>query len=97
MSARRRTYLLRLYVTGATARSVRAIENVRRICDEHLNGRYTLEVVDLYKNLALARADQILAAPALIKRAPAPLRHLVGDMSDEARVLAGLELKPRLR
>jgi len=61
-----------------------------------LSGRYTLEVVDLYKNLALARADQILAAPTLVKRSPAPLRHLVGDLSDETKVLAGLALKPRL-
>lgn len=89
-------YLLRLYVTGTTARSVRAIENIRRICEEHLSGRYTLEVVDLYKNLALARADQILAVPTLIKRSPPPLRQLVGDMSDDERVLAGLALRPRL-
>jgi circadian clock protein KaiB len=99
--ARRRTdrlgeYLLRLYVTGATTRSVRAIENVRRICEEHLSGRYSLEVVDLYKNLPLARADQILATPTLVKRSPLPLRHLVGDLSNVARVLSGLALKPRL-
>jgi circadian clock protein KaiB len=89
-------YLLRLYVTGATARSVRAIENIRRICERHLGGQYALEVVDLYENLRLARADQILAAPTLIKRLPLPRRHLVGDLSDEVKVLAGLALKPRL-
>jgi circadian clock protein KaiB len=89
------TYLLRLYVTGTTGKSVRAIQNVRRICEEHLKGLYDLEVIDLYKNLPLARGDQIIAAPTLIKRLPAPLRRLIGDMSDEQRVLVGLDLRPR--
>jgi circadian clock protein KaiB len=88
-------YLLRLYVTGTTGRSMRAIENVRRICEEHLRGLYDLEVVDIYKNLPLARGDQIIAAPTLIKRLPEPLRRLIGDMSDEQRVLLGLDLRPR--
>lgn len=88
-------YLLRLYVTGTTSKSVRAIQNVRRICEAHLQGRYELEVIDLYKNLPLARGDQIVAAPTLIKRLPAPLRKLIGDMSDEQRVLVGLDLRPR--
>ena len=86
-------HVLRLYVTGVTGKSVRAIENVRRICDEHLKGRYELEVIDLYKNLPLARGDQIIAAPTLIKRLPLPLRRLIGDMSDEARVLVGLDVR----
>ena len=88
-------YLLRLYVTGTTGKSVRAIQNVRRICEEHLQGLYDLEVVDIYKNLPLARGDQIIAAPTLIKRLPAPLRRLIGDMSDEQRVLVGLDIRPR--
>ena len=88
-------YLLRLYVTGTTAKSVRAIQNVRRICEEHLRGLYDLEVVDIYKNLPLARGDQIIAAPTLIKRLPEPLRRLIGDMSDEQRVLLGLDIRPR--
>jgi len=88
-------YVLRLYVTGTTSKSIRAIQNVRRICEEHLHGRYELEVIDLYKNLPLARGDQIVAAPTLIKRLPAPLRKLIGDMSDEQRVLVGLDLRPR--
>jgi circadian clock protein KaiB len=88
-------YLLRLYVTGTTGRSVRAIQNVRRICEEHLQGLYDLEVVDIYKNLLLARGDQIIAAPTLIKRLPAPLRRLIGDMSDERRVLLGLDIRPQ--
>jgi len=90
-------YLLRLYVTGTTGKSVRAIQSVRRICEEHLQGTYDLEVVDLYKNLPLARGDQIIAAPTLIKRLPSPLRRLIGDMSDEQRVLVGLDLRPRRR
>jgi len=88
-------YLLRLYVTGTTGKSVRAIQNVRRICEEHLQGLYELEVVDIYKNLPLARGDQIIAAPTLVKRLPAPLRRLIGDMSDEQRVLVGLDIRPR--
>jgi circadian clock protein KaiB len=90
-------YVLRLYVTGTTGRSVRAIQNVRRICEEHLAGSYDLEVVDIYKNLPLAKGDQIIAAPTLVKRLPPPLRRLIGDMSDEQRVLVGLDLRPRRR
>jgi circadian clock protein KaiB len=92
---RKAKYLLRLYVTGTTGKSVRAVQNVRRICEEHLKGLYELEVVDIYKNLPLARGDQIIAAPTLIKRLPAPLRQLIGDMSDEQRVLVGLDIRPR--
>jgi len=88
-------YLLRLYVTGTTGKSVRAIQNVRRICEEHLKGLYDLEVIDIYKNLPLARGDQIIAAPTLLKRLPAPLRRLIGDMSDEQRVLVGLDIRPQ--
>ena len=90
-------YVLRLYVTGTTGKSIRAIDNVRRICDEHLTGLYDLEVIDLYKNLPLARGDQIIAAPTLIKQLPAPLRRLIGDMSDEQRVLVGLDIRPKRR
>jgi circadian clock protein KaiB len=82
-------------VTGTTGKSVRAIQNVRRICEEHLKGLYDLEVIDLYHNLRLARGDQIIAAPTLIKRLPQPLRRLIGDMSDEQRVLVGLDLRPK--
>ncbi len=88
-------YVLRLYVTGTTGRSVHAIQNVKRICDRHLAGRYELEVIDLYKNLPLARLDDVIAAPTLIKRQPLPLRRMIGDMSDEARVLAGLDIRSR--
>ena len=95
IAAKPAKYLLRLYVTGTTGKSVRAIQNVRRICEQHLAGLYDLEVVDIYKNLPLAKGDQIIAAPTLIKRLPAPLRRLIGDMSDEQRVLVGLDLRSR--
>jgi circadian clock protein KaiB len=87
-------YVLRLYITGMTHRSARAIENVRRICEERLQGRYELQVVDLYQQPVLAKGEQIVAAPTLIKRLPLPLRRIIGDMSDQDRVLAGLDLQP---
>ena len=85
-------YKLRLYVTGSTARSVRALANVKRICEEHLGGRYRLEVIDLYQQPALASSEQILAAPTLVKKFPLPLRRIIGDMSDQQRVLRGLDV-----
>jgi circadian clock protein KaiB len=87
--------VLRLYIAGTTARSVRAVANVRRICEARLKGRYDLEVIDLYQQPALAAGEQIIAAPTLIKKLPAPLRRVIGDMSDEVRVLVGLDLRPR--
>jgi circadian clock protein KaiB len=88
-------YSLRLYVTGMTARSARAVENIRAICDKHLQGRYDLQVIDVYQQPHLAQTEQIVAAPTLIKKAPLPLRRLVGDMSSEGRVLLGLDLATR--
>ena len=85
-------YLLSLYVTGMTQRSTRAIENVRAICDRYLPDAYDLQVVDLYQQPALAKDEQIVAAPTLIKRLPLPLRRVIGDMSNADRVLAGLDL-----
>jgi circadian clock protein KaiB len=87
-------YLLRLYVTGVTPRSTRAIANIRRICEEHLQGQYELEVIDIYQQITLARDEQIIAAPTLIKKLPLPLRRIVGDLSDKDRVLVGLDLRP---
>jgi len=87
------TYLLKLYVTGMTPQSILAIENLKLICEEHLKGRYNLEVVDLYKSPALAAGEQIIAAPTLIKKLPLPLRRVIGDMSNIDRVLVGLDLK----
>lgn len=86
-------YLLRLYVTGTTVHSVRAIANIKKICEEHLKGRYNLEVIDLYQQPGLARGEQILAAPTLIKKLPVPLRRIIGDMSNTEKVLVGLDLK----
>jgi circadian clock protein KaiB len=90
----RTRYLLRLYVTGSTARSTRSILNIRALCEDQLQGRYDLEVVDIYQQPGLAREQQIIAAPTLIKSLPLPLRKLVGDLSDRERVLVGLDLKP---
>jgi circadian clock protein KaiB len=87
-------YVLKLFVTGSTPRSARAIENIRRICEERLQGRYELQVVDLYQQPALAAGEQIIAAPTLVKLLPTPLRRLVGDLSDEKRVLVGLDILP---
>ena len=83
-------YVLRLFVTGMTARSARAIQNVRVICDERLAGRYDLEVIDLYQQPVLARDEQVIAAPTLVKKLPLPLRRIIGDMSERDRVLDGL-------
>lgn len=85
-------YILRLYVTGMTPRSARAVKNLRAICDEYLEGRYDLEVVDIYQQPALLLGEQIIAAPTLIKKLPLPMRRLIGDMSDREHVLLGLDL-----
>ena len=86
-------YLLRLYITGQTARSLRSVENLRRLCEKYLKGRYNLEVIDIYQQPALAKEGQIIAAPTLVKTLPLPLRRLVGDFSDGQRVVLGLDLK----
>jgi len=88
-------YILKLYITGLTSRSSRAIENVRAFCQKHLHGRYDLQVIDVYQQPALASSEQLLAVPTLIKKLPLPLRRLIGDMSDESRILAGLNLLPK--
>jgi circadian clock protein KaiB len=85
-------YVLRLYVAGSTARSARAIENTRQICDNHLKGRHDLEVVDLYEHPDAAARENIFAAPTLVKLWPAPLRRVIGDLSDRRRVLLSLGL-----
>jgi circadian clock protein KaiB len=91
------TYVLRLYVAGNTLTSTRAIANIKEICETHLKGRYELEVVDLYQQPALAKGEQIIAAPTLIKKLPEPLRRVIGDMSDYERVLVGLDLRKKIR
>jgi circadian clock protein KaiB len=85
---------LRLYVAGATAKSVAALANLRRLCEEHLAGRYEIEVIDLLVNPKLAAGDQILAVPTLVRKFPEPIRKIIGDLSNEERVLVGLDIKP---
>lgn len=85
-------YVLQLYITGSSSQSTRATANIRNICEEHLEGRYELEVVDISQYPALAQGEQIIAAPTLIKRFPLPLRRFIGDMSQTARILLGLDL-----
>ena len=86
---------LRLYVAGKTARSVAAFENLSRLCEEHLHGRYRIEVVDLLAHPELADGDEIVAVPTLVRRLPAPVRKVIGDLSDTARALVELELDPQ--
>lgn len=89
------TWVLRLYVAGQTPRSVRAVENIQRFCAEHMPGKYTLDVIDLYQQPQLAQRDQIVGVPALIKHLPEPIRMIIGDLSDKERVLVGLDLQPK--
>jgi circadian clock protein KaiB len=88
---------LRLYIAGQTSRSLAALANLKRICEEHLDGRYRIEVIDLLEHPQLARGDQILALPTLVRRLPEPIRKLVGDLSDTERALVGLDLRPARR
>ncbi len=85
-------YVLRLYVTGMTPKSINAIENIRKICEENLKGRYELEVIDIYQQPEHAKKEQIIAAPTLIKKLPLPLRKFIGDMSNKDKILVGLDL-----
>jgi circadian clock protein KaiB len=85
---------LRLYVAGHSPKSVQAIENLRRVCDEYLPGRYHIELIDLVEHPKLARGDEIIAVPTLVRRLPEPMRKIIGDLSDTERVLVGLQLRP---
>lgn len=86
-------YLLRLYITGVTPKSTRAVRNLKAICEEHLQGRYRLEIIDIYQQPVLAKGEQIFAAPTLVKYLPHPLRRLIGDMSEKEKVLLGLDIQ----
>ena len=90
-----RHYVLRLYVAGMTPKSTLAITNIKKICEEHLAGRYSLEVIDLYKRPALADGEQIIAAPTLLKKLPLPLRRFIGDMSNTEKIIVGLDVRPK--
>lgn len=94
VSGRRKKYILRLYVTGTTAKSQAAIRNIKMICEKELNGICDLKVIDIYQRPALAKGEQIIAAPTLIKKLPLPLRRIVGDLSNHERVLFGLDFRP---
>ncbi|HEY6098949.1 MAG TPA: circadian clock KaiB family protein, partial [Anaeromyxobacter sp.] len=85
---------LRLYVAGRTPRCVTALRNLERLCEEHLKGQYRIEVIDLLENPQLARGDQILAVPTLVRKLPEPMKKIIGDLSNEERVLIGLDLRP---
>jgi circadian clock protein KaiB len=86
-------YVLRLYITGNTPRAMRAVVNIRKICEEHLEGHYDLEIIDISQHPTLAEGEQIIAAPTLIKKLPQPLRRFIGDMSQTERILLGLDLR----
>ena len=89
-------YHLRLYVAGQTVKSMAALANLKRVCEEHLAGRYDIEVIDLVKNPQLAAGDQILAIPTLVRRLPEPLKRMVGDLSNTEKVLVGLDIRPKV-
>ncbi len=86
---------LRLYVAGQTVNSVKALDNLKKLCEEHKAGQYDIEVIDLILNPKLARGDQIIAVPTLVRRLPVPVRKIIGDLSNTERVLVGLDLRPR--
>ncbi len=89
-------YVLRLYITGMTPNSKRAVENIKKICKEHLEGRYELEIIDIYQQPGLAASEQIIAAPTLVKIFPAPLKKIIGDLSNTEKVLQSLNVRPKL-
>jgi circadian clock protein KaiB len=91
----RKKWNLRLYVAGQTPKSVTALANLKRICDEHMNGEYAVEVIDLMENPQLARRDQIVAIPTLVRELPSPLKRIIGDLSNTERVLVGLDVVSR--
>ncbi len=94
-SATDKKFVLKLYVSGATRRSSKAIENIRNFCETHLKGRYELEIIDIYQQPELLEKEQVVAAPTLIKQLPLPLRKLIGDMSDTEKIMIGLNIKPK--
>ncbi len=91
------TWALRLYVAGQTAKSIAALANLRRYCEQHVPGRYQLEIIDLLQHPQLAEGDQILAIPTVVRKMPEPIRRVIGDLSNEERVIVGLDLRPHLR
>lgn len=94
MAKASKKYELRLYIAGNTPKSTAALRNLKKYCEEHLKGIYSIEVIDLLVNPQLAEGDQILAIPTLVKKVPEPVRKIIGDLSNEAKVLVGLDIKP---
>jgi circadian clock protein KaiB len=94
-SAPAETWNLRLYIAGQTPRSVAAFANLKKLCEEHVSGQYEIEVIDLLKHPQLAKGDQILAVPTLVRKLPEPMRKIIGDLSNTEKVLVGLDLRPR--
>src|SRR5690242_9975192 len=92
---KRAKYILRLYVTGSSSKSLRAVHNLKKLCDEHLSNDYDLEVIDIYKDPEAAREAQIIAAPTLVKKLPQPIRKFVGDLSNTQKILVGLDIYQR--
>jgi circadian clock protein KaiB len=95
LAEREEFWELRLYVAGKTARAMTAFANLKKICEEHVRCKYHIEIIDLLKNPQLARGDQILAVPTLVRKLPVPVRKIIGDLSNTERVLVGLDLRPR--
>lgn len=91
----RKEWMLRLYIAGKTPRAIEAFRNLQKICEEHLAGRYEIEIVDLLENPKLARGDQIVALPTLVRKLPPPMRKIIGDLSNSERVLVGLDIRER--
>ncbi|HZB11875.1 MAG TPA: circadian clock protein KaiB [Chryseolinea sp.] len=94
MAKKSKKYELRLYIAGNTPKSITALRNLKRYCEEHLKDQYEIDVIDLLKNPQLAEGDQILAVPTLVKKVPEPVRKIIGDLSDEEKVLVGLDIRP---
>ncbi len=95
MNADAKKWNLRLYIAGQTPKSIVALANLKRICDEHMNGQYKIEIIDLMENPQLAQKDQIVAIPTLVRELPAPLKRIIGDLSNTDRVLVGLDVVPQ--
>ncbi|RZA02216.1 MAG: circadian clock protein KaiB [Sphingobacteriaceae bacterium] len=96
MTAETKAYELRLYIAGKTTKSVTALANLKKYCEEHLKGRYKIEVIDLLEKPQLAEGDQIFAVPTLVRKVPEPIRKIIGDLSNEEKVLVGLNIRPAL-
>ena len=96
-TTKKKTWQLRLYIAGQTPKSVLALKNINKLCKEHLDGEYSIEIVDLLKNPQLAEGDQIFAIPTLVRKVPEPIRKIIGDLSNEEKVLVGLNIRPLVK